>query len=187
MHTLHSTKILTTLTLALSISLLSACTSVGNGSTNAGDNTAQTVRAKLPKTDSALVNATYPALPPATGMVRLVEGQSTFIKDKNLSLKFVNVLDDSRCPQHAQCIWAGSATVALEVMSTSSRPQTINLTTGALRGEQQRNTNMLGYNISLETLYPTPATDLDTAKMAGKYVIDIKIGAEKPIVSAPKI
>lgn len=132
MHTLHSTKILTTLTLALSISLLSACTSVGNGSTNAGDNTAQTVRATLPKTDSALVNATYPALPPATGMVRLVEGQSTFIKDKNLSLKFVNVLDDSRCPQHAQCIWAGSATVALEVMSTSSRPQTINLTTGAL-------------------------------------------------------
>ncbi len=189
MHAMHSTKILTMLTLSLGISLLSACTSMGmgNGSTHTGDNTAQTVRATLPKTDSTLVNATYPALPPATGMVRLVEGQSTFIKDKNLSLKFINVLDDSRCPQHTQCIWAGNATVAIEVMSTSSRPQTINLTTGALRGEQQRNVNMLGYNILLETLYPTPATDLDTAKMAGKYVIDVKIGAEKPIVTAPKI
>lgn len=176
-------KTLASTTLAISVSLLTACSSMGLGNNN-GNKTADAVRANLPKTDSALVNATYPALPPAQGMIRLVEGQSTFIKDKNLTVKFVRVSDDSRCPQKAQCIWAGSATAVFEVMSTSSRPQMLHLSTGALKGEQQRNANVFGSNVSLETLYPTPATDLDKDKLQGKYVVDIKVGAEKPIVTA---
>lgn len=175
---------LTTSALLLSGSLLSACSSMG---INNPKTTTDTVRVTLPTTDSAVVNATYPALPPTQGMIRLVEGQSTFLKDKNLNVKFVKISEDSRCPQKAQCIWAGSATAQLEVMATTSRPQTINLTVGALKGEQQRNANVLGYNVSLETVYPTPATDLGTEKLAGKYVIDIKVGAEKPIITAPKI
>lgn len=177
------------LAIAVNVSLLSACSSMGgltkfSHSAKTGDKTAEAVRASLPKTESALVNATYPALPPSQGMVRLVEGQSVFLKDKDLNIKFVRVLDDSRCPQHSQCIWAGSATVELEVMKTSSRPQTIQLTNGALKGDQQLNANILSYNVSLETVYPTPATDLDKSKMVGKYVIDVKVGAEKPIVTA---
>lgn len=173
------------LAVAVSVSLLSACSSIAISPTSkTSDKTAEAVRANLPKTQSALVNATYPALPPAQGMVRLVEGQSVFLKDKDLNVKFVRVLEDSRCPQHSQCIWAGSATVELEVMKTSSRSQTIQLTNGALKGEQQLNANVFGSNISLETVYPTPATDLDMSKMAGKYVIDVKVGAEKPIVTA---
>lgn len=122
-----------------------------------------------------MIKNTYPKLPPAAGMVRLTEGQSVYLKDKNLNLKFVKVLADSRCPQNTQCIWAGNATAVVEVMSNTSRPQALELSTGDMRGNLVRKGTFEGKTISLETLYPIPTKSIDFNDIKGKYMVDLKI------------
>ena len=47
-------------------------------------------------------------------------GQTAVITGENLKIKFVEVLEDSRCPRNAQCIWAGEVIVAVEINDNGS-------------------------------------------------------------------
>ncbi|MBF4481860.1 hypothetical protein [Dehalococcoides mccartyi] len=40
-------------------------------------------------------------------------GQSCLIAGEDLTIKFVGVLSDSRCPEGVQCVWEGEVTVEL--------------------------------------------------------------------------
>jgi hypothetical protein len=42
-------------------------------------------------------------------------GQSASIAGDELDLRFLEVLNDSRCPEGAVCIWAGEATCLVEI------------------------------------------------------------------------
>ena len=54
--------------------------------------------------------------------VRLPVGQTAIITNEDLSVKFEEVITDSRCPTGVQCVWAGEAkcqtTVTLKGVST---------------------------------------------------------------------
>jgi len=50
----------------------------------------------------------------------LSPGQSATIVGENLSLKFVEVVSDSRCPKGATCIWAGEASCSVEITKSGS-------------------------------------------------------------------
>lgn len=91
--------------------------------------------------------------------VTLALGQNTFIKQQQLNLTFDKVINDSRCASGAQCIWAGNATVAITVMSTTSRPQTLNLSLGDLRGELRQTQRFANFAITLDSLTPVPASN----------------------------
>lgn len=41
--------------------------------------------------------------------------QTASIASENLSITFLNVLEDSRCPSDVVCVWAGNARVEIEV------------------------------------------------------------------------
>ncbi len=47
--------------------------------------------------------------------VSLPVGKSCVIAAENLQLTFLRVVEDSRCPKGAQCIWAGQAIIALSI------------------------------------------------------------------------
>jgi hypothetical protein len=47
----------------------------------------------------------------------LKAGQQLKLEDADLSLKFVGVKQDSRCPSNVNCVWAGNAEVALELVN----------------------------------------------------------------------
>ena len=128
-----------------------------------------------PVADSKKINETYPALPPATDMIRLKEGQTLKPTGLPISVTFDKVLSDSRCPSNAKCIWAGNATVALTIANNQGKAQTVNLSTGDLRGELKRKTTLYGHTISLETVYPTPTVNTDIKDLIGKYLIDVKV------------
>mgnify|MGYP000346385682 CR=1 FL=1 len=55
--------------------------------------------------------------------VTLAPGESVLISSSGLQLTFNGVTTDSRCPTNAliQCIWAGSAQIALRVASSSGQ------------------------------------------------------------------
>ena len=53
--------------------------------------------------------------------VTLSSGQSVAVAGENLTLKFVEIISDSRCPKGATCIWAGEVSCSLEITKAQSK------------------------------------------------------------------
>lgn len=47
-------------------------------------------------------------------------GQSVSVKGEDLTITFVEVVSDSRCPTGATCIWAGEASSLIEITDSAS-------------------------------------------------------------------
>lgn len=58
----------------------------------------------------------------------LAAGQSAVLDDEDLSVTFVRVLNDSRCPLDATCIQAGDATMSVRAALEGHVATTLNLT-----------------------------------------------------------
>ena len=99
----------------------------------------------------------------ATRTVTLALGQNIFVKEHQLNLTFDKVLNDSRCATDVQCIWAGNATVAVTAMTTTSRPQTLNLSIGALRGDLRQTQRFANRDITLTALSSAPVSSQSAA------------------------
>ena len=75
--------------------------------------------------------STSPTRPKIGEEFELKYGQSTQIQGQNLSIKFKNVAEDSRCPKGAFCVWEGNAKIVLQVaqqdtsVNTSLEPREI--------------------------------------------------------------
>lgn len=127
------------------------------------------------KTASSAVNSTFPVERHQKRIVSLKEKQNIFLKEQQLNLTFKKVVQDSRCPMNARCIWAGNATVEIEVMTTFSRPMKYQLSIGDLRKDLVNSVKVSGYIISLQNLYPSNSTEENFEKLKGKYIIDLKV------------
>jgi hypothetical protein len=58
--------------------------------------------------------------------------QTAIIKSENVSIKFLDVMEDSRCPSDVQCIWAGQVNISLNISKFYVSPVRMNLTLGPL-------------------------------------------------------
>lgn len=63
-----------------------------------------------------------------------------------LTIKFEKIIEDSRCPPNARCIWAGNARIRLAVSKGKMAPKYVELNTG----EDPRSVKLYGYTIKLE-------------------------------------
>jgi hypothetical protein len=59
----------------------------------------------------------------------LIIGQKISIEDLNLEITFRRVIEDSRCPQGAECIWEGNGKVELEISGDEIADKIIELNT----------------------------------------------------------
>jgi hypothetical protein len=84
-----------------------------------------------------------------------------------LKLEFTDVLEDSRCPQRVQCVWAGRARIGLLASKTGAAARTFEL---SLPGPAQI---YLEYGIQLVALDPSPVSSRRTAP--GDYVATLSI------------
>jgi hypothetical protein len=48
-------------------------------------------------------------------VITLERGETKTVSKGKLSIRFVEVVEDSRCPVNTQCIWAGNAKVKIKV------------------------------------------------------------------------
>jgi hypothetical protein len=102
-------------------------------------------------------------------------GQSSKITGENLSIKFVEVVSDSRCPQGATCIWAGEVSCLIEItLNTSTFRKT--LTQPGLT-EEPSLTNFEKYNIQFNVL-PYPETGKQIAEK--DYRLQLVISKSTP-------
>lgn len=112
--------------------------------------------------------------------VELAEGETKFLADQKINIRFKNVVQDSRCPEGVNCIWAGAATVNIEVMSTTSRPMTLQLSTIYFPTKSYHKTeNFNGLSFTLVKVSPYPSQTENAAKLKGKYKIQLQISTAK--------
>lgn len=101
--------------------------------------------------------------------VKVPQGETIVLK--GVSIKFMEVLEDSRCPEGVTCIWAGRARVKVSVISDGKTEEKI-LTFGEVRPGEEKNTNLFSstkFSINGLALNPYPTSE-STGKDTG-YVL----------------
>lgn len=86
-----------------------------------------------------------------------VKHQKTVTKD-DLTIEFVSLIEDSRCPIGVNCIWAGNAKVQIKVSNKKKASKVFELNTNL----QPKTVNFECYEIALESLTPHPKADVST-------------------------
>lgn len=86
---------------------------------------------------------------------RLKIGQTGIIKGEDIEIKLLNVTEDSRCPSDVECIWAGRATVSVNVIRSGRDGGSFNLTLGSPY-EALASKSLDGYSLRLDKLEPYP-------------------------------
>ena len=129
-------------------------------------------------TCSSLLLASMFGMPSRTGgrtEVKLGEefklgiSKSAAVKGEGLGIEFVSVVEDSRCPQGVDCIWAGNAKVRLRLKRGRGAAAEIELNTNT---EPQRSAAH-GYEVRLTSLSPYPKANEPVDKKS--YVASLEV------------
>lgn len=80
-------------------------------------------------------------------------GEHSTLAGENLTLTFVQVLEESRCPVGVQCIWEGNARVGVKAEKPPSRSATLELNTS---GRYDTEATYQGYKVQLLHVVPYP-------------------------------
>ncbi|MDQ3800335.1 MAG: hypothetical protein M3384_12865 [Acidobacteriota bacterium] len=74
----------------------------------------------------------------------------------NLTIKFVSLVEDSRCAEGTRCVWAGNARIQVQITDARGRSQTfeMNTNTGA------KGTSFGGYAVNLTDVEPRPRANV---------------------------
>ena len=125
-------------------------------------------------------------------LIYLIEGETKFLKNQQMNVTFVGITADSRCPEGVNCIWQGAATASITIMTTTSRPMQVELSTVNMVSRKMTKTqNITDYHISLEKVLPYPNQKNNKATLKGQYQIALKIekgnidqnNAENPVTT----
>ncbi|MHA1966513.1 MAG: hypothetical protein ACW964_01800 [Candidatus Hodarchaeales archaeon] len=83
--------------------------------------------------------------------ISLYIGETVIINDHGITLKFVDVLDDSRCPSDVECFWEGTVSLIINIQYNSQ-----NLGNYILNSSNLHKASFMGYFVRLKVLEPYP-------------------------------
>lgn len=106
----------------------------------------------------------------AAKTVTLAIGESASLDGGALSVKFVRVAEDSRCPKGEQCIRAGNARVELEARVGSEPPRAIALNTT----EGQTEVEIDRYVLRLDGVAPVPVTGRSVSPESYRVTLSLR-------------
>jgi hypothetical protein len=111
-----------------------------------------------------------------TGVIYLNEGEKRFIKEYEMNVTFKRMVEDSRCPEGVNCIWAGVAVAEVEMMGLYTRPVTMQISTmsDAKKG-YSKTQDFNGNTVSLVSVTPQTTASKGFKDLAGKYKIGLNI------------
>jgi hypothetical protein len=96
-------------------------------------------------------------------------GQTASIEGEGPVIKFKAVLEDSRCPVNAVCVWAGNGKVKFEVIDIDGQNKTVILNTE----EEPRATILRKHKLELISLSPPR---IDGASISpGDYAVTLRV------------
>ena len=88
-------------------------------------------------------------------------GQEAVLRPNDLSVRFSELLEDSRCPTEVECFWTGQARIAVIVQPTGSPSTTAYFNTNPAPGENLQTVRAGDYSVELRKLEPYPRTPDD--------------------------
>lgn len=91
--------------------------------------------------------------------ISLKKSQTISYCKENISISFVDVLNDSRCPSNVTCIWAGFVQVKLDIQGISGE-STIELATEPNSYGISSQVDFEGLSIKLVDVSPYPAINV---------------------------
>jgi hypothetical protein len=83
--------------------------------------------------------------------ISLYIGESVIIEDHAIKLKFVDVLDDSRCPSDVECVWEGTVSLMINIRYSSQ-----DLGNFILNSSNLHKASFMGYYVKFKVLEPYP-------------------------------
>lgn len=95
--------------------------------------------------------------------------QKGYLKTGKITIEFISVLEDSRCPVDVDCVWAGSAKIQIKVSKGKAAAEIFELNTNL----EPQFIKFQGYKIELTGLTPVPKSDVDMKSV--KYTASFKI------------
>lgn len=107
----------------------------------------------------------------------LAPGQTFTLEGK--SLRFKEVISDSRCPKATTCIWAGEAKVLVEIFEKGKLPEERIISIGAF---QNLPANLLGENIfNISALRLNPYPEITGKIEASNYSLHIEVSGHEQL------
>ena len=100
-------------------------------------------------------------------------GQEVLVAEQKLSVKFVSVPEDSRCPKGVNCIWAGNVRVQLQVTKAKSKPVKVELSLNPRDFPDGEAADCGDYKIKLVKVDPYPVADQQLK--AGDYTATLSV------------
>lgn len=79
-------------------------------------------------------------------------GERASIDNANLVIRFIDVIEDSRCPINARCIWEGNGKISLEMQKPDAEKVTVRVNTSL----QPQTAVYDAYEILFKQLRPEP-------------------------------
>lgn len=80
----------------------------------------------------------------------LKAGETKVVLGSRLNVKFLSVVEDSRCPEGTTCIWAGNAKIRIKVWKRNRKPVELELNSTL----DPRVVEVMGYRVVLARLSP---------------------------------
>ena len=77
-------------------------------------------------------------------------GETKAVAGSKLNVKFLGVVEDSRCPKGTTCIWAGNAKVSIRVWKKNQKPVEFELNSTL----DPQSVEVMGYKVALAGLSP---------------------------------
>ena len=81
-------------------------------------------------------------------------GKKVSLRDIKLNIRFVSVIEDSRCPQGVQCVWQGNAKASFQLSGFKRKASTVRLNTAI----EPKEAEYSGYKVKLVKITPEPKT-----------------------------
>lgn len=109
------------------------------------------------------------------GRVRVQISKEKPVVKSKLRLRFLDVIEDSRCPEGTNCIWAGNAKIKIQINKHGGQPRIFELNSNL----EQQSVMVEGYEIKLVGLTPHPKAETELRKAAYTAVFEITQKAKK--------
>ena len=88
--------------------------------------------------------------------IKVLVNRQKVVPGSKLTVKFISLIEDSRCPEGARCIQAGNARIKVMVSRRGGESKTFEMNTNlGPKGETYE-----GYAINLVSLTPTPKDNI---------------------------
>ncbi|MEL7833580.1 hypothetical protein [Fodinibius sp. Rm-B-1B1-1] len=112
-------------------------------------------------------NATAPVQPELGEEIKADFGKEIMISGADVAVEFVDLVEDSRCPDGVVCVWAGNAQVAIRINDEEAK----------LNAYLEPKEKVVSkYNVALISVDPYPQTDIEIPE--NKYTATIRITKE---------